>query len=84
VSQPFLTGNEIYGSDLSKVRTEVVPQTSVEVIEQQPVSLSFSRGVNVSELVSALNKVKATSRDVITILQGIKRAGALHAELVIQ
>ena len=36
------------------------------------------------ELVEALRAIKVTSRDVIAILQGIKRAGALHAELVIQ
>ena len=31
-----------------------------------------------------LNKIKTSSRDMITILQSIKRAGALHAELIIQ
>jgi flagellar P-ring protein FlgI len=62
----------------------VVPQTTVEVKEQDPVSISLPQGSKVAELVVALNKVKASSRDIITILQGIKRAGALHAELVIQ
>jgi len=38
----------------------------------------------VGDLVSALNRVKTSTRDVISILQGIKAAGALHAELVIQ
>jgi flagellar P-ring protein precursor FlgI len=84
VSQPFLAGNEFIRSDLSNIRTEVVPQTTVEVKEQDPVSISLPQGSKVAELVVALNKVKASSRDIITILQGIKRAGALHAELVIQ
>ncbi len=84
VSQPLFIGNEIIRSDLSNVSTQVVPQTTVEVTEQDPVSVSLPQGAKVAELVGALNKVKATSRDIITILQGIKRAGALHAELVIQ
>lgn len=66
------------------VRTEVVPQTTIEVEEEQPVNVSLPNDTTIADLVSALNRVKATSRDIITILQGIKRAGALHAELIIQ
>lgn len=66
------------------VRTQVVPQTTIEVEEEDPIGVNLPNGSTVAELVTALNKVKATSRDVITILQGIKRAGALHAELVVQ
>ncbi len=84
VSQPFGVGNAIVRSDFPEVRTEVVPQTSIEVKEDTPVSVSLPQGTRVADLVAALNKVKVSSRDVITIFQGIKRAGALHAELVIQ
>ncbi|HHJ13920.1 MAG TPA: flagellar basal body P-ring protein FlgI [Gammaproteobacteria bacterium] len=66
------------------VRTQLVPDTSIDVTEEPPLSISLSRNTNVADLVTALNQVKATSRDVITILQAIKRAGALHAELIIQ
>lgn len=66
------------------VRTQVVPDTSIDVTEEQPLSISLSSNSNVADLVAALNQVRATSRDVITILQAIKRAGALHAELIIQ
>ena len=34
--------------------------------------------------IEALRQIKTSTRDVITILQGIKRAGALHAQLIIQ
>jgi flagellar P-ring protein FlgI len=34
--------------------------------------------------VSALNRINASTRDIIAILQGIKAAGALHADLIIQ
>lgn len=79
VSQP----NFIFGSNPG-VQTRVVPDTMVEVEEDKPVTVTLSENTNIAELVSALNAVKASSRDIITILQGIKRAGALHAELVIQ
>ncbi|MEN0058185.1 MAG: flagellar basal body P-ring protein FlgI [Bdellovibrio sp.] len=38
-------------------------------------------GVSVGELVQALNKLGVTPKDLITILQSIKAAGALHGEL---
>jgi len=79
VSQPLL----VRGTG-DNVRTQVVPQTSIEVSEEVPLNLSLPNNSTIADLVSALNKVKATSRDIITILQGIKRAGALHAELIIQ
>lgn len=84
VSQPFGIGNTIIDSNLSSVQTEVVPETTVDVTEDMPMSVSLPQGSKVVDLVTALNKLKATSRDIITILQGIKRAGALHAELIIQ
>jgi flagellar P-ring protein FlgI len=79
VSQPFLVVDT--GRD---VRTEVVPQTDISVDEEAPINVALPSQSTVAELVAALNKVKASSRDIITILQGIKRAGALHAELIIQ
>lgn len=66
------------------IRTQVVPDTTVDVNERESVAVSLPGDTTVAELVAALNKVKATSRDIITVLQGLKRAGALHAELVIQ
>lgn len=79
VSQPFLVAET--GRD---VRTQVVPKTDIKVDEEIGINVSLPRHSTVAELVAALNKVKASSRDIITILQGVKRAGALHAELVIQ
>jgi flagellar P-ring protein precursor FlgI len=38
----------------------------------------------VADLVRALGKIKTSPRDMISILQGIKAAGALHADLIIQ
>lgn len=66
------------------VRTEVIPDTEIEVIEEESVMVNMPQESNVAELVTALRKVNASSRDIITVLQGLKAAGALHAELVIQ
>lgn len=79
VSQPGLVRQT--GSD---VRTQVVPDTTIEIREVEPISVSMPNDTSVIDLVAALNQVKASSRDIITILQGVKRAGALHAELIIQ
>lgn len=79
VSQPFLVFEPS-----ENIRTQVVPETDITVEEEAGISVSLPRHSTVAELVAALNKVKASSRDIITILQGVKRAGALHAELIIQ
>lgn len=68
----------------SNIRTEVVPQTRVDAREDSLNTVSLPAGTRVADLVSALNTIKVSTRDVITILQSMKRAGALHAELVIQ
>jgi flagellar P-ring protein precursor FlgI len=68
----------------NNIRTEVVPQTRIDAQEDVLNTVSLPSGTRVGELVTALNKIKVSTRDVINILQSIKRAGALHAELVIQ
>lgn len=66
------------------VRTVVVPETSINVNERKSMNVNLKNQTTVFELVSALNKIRASTQDIISILQSIKRAGALHAELVIQ
>ncbi|TGJ99569.1 flagellar basal body P-ring protein FlgI [Leptospira semungkisensis] len=54
--------------------------------ETTPVKESFviEESTQVSDVVEALNKVGASTRDIIAILEALKAAGALHAELEIQ
>lgn len=66
------------------VRTAVVPETTMDVTESQLKAIDLPQGATIEDLVAALKGIKASSRDVIAILQGVKRAGALHAELIIQ
>ncbi len=66
------------------IRTAVVPETRVNVKETESQAVTLKQGATIADLVNALRAVKASSREVISVLQGIKRAGALHAELIIQ
>jgi flagellar P-ring protein precursor FlgI len=68
----------------SNIRTAIVPEATVDVFESEVHAVSLPQGATIGELVNALRSIRVTTRDVIAILQGIKRAGALHAELVIQ
>ncbi len=63
-------------------RTVVTPQQQVTV-EEKKVALSEVKGASIGELVRALNALGATPRDLVAILQAIKAAGSLNAELVI-
>jgi flagellar P-ring protein precursor FlgI len=79
VSQPLLVRATGAG-----VRTEVVPQTRIGVTESGGEAVQLGVNSTVADLVQALNRIKASPRDMIAILQGIKAAGALRAELIIQ
>lgn len=56
---------------------------NVQADEKNGSFIKLDATSNVDELVKAINAVGATPRDVITILQAIDKAGALHGELVI-
>jgi flagellar P-ring protein precursor FlgI len=64
-------------------QTVVVPQSGVKVSEEQSHLVQLKSGATLEELVRALNALKVTPRDLIAILQSLKEAGALHAELQI-
>lgn len=66
---------------LSKGETKVVPETSVRAEDSAARRVELSEGASVEQLVDGLQKMGATSRDVIAILQAIKAAGALDADL---
>lgn len=74
VSQPNL---------LSKGETAVVPRTELKVQEEQKRLSVLPDGNTIGDVVRGLNLLGVTPRDLISILQAIKAAGALQAELVI-
>ncbi len=62
--------------------TEVVDRTNIEVDEDAERRLGIvNSGVSLQELVNGLNALGVGPRDMITILQAIKAAGALQAEI---
>lgn len=68
---------------LGEGETAIVTNTDVTVGEEKR-SLSLIGGeVTLADVVKALNALGATPRDLISIFTALKRAGALHAELVI-
>ena len=70
-------------SPLSQGSTEVVPEVGVGVKEEKTRNLILKEGTTVEELVRALSSIGSTPRDIIAILQNLRSAGALEAELVI-
>jgi len=66
---------------LSQGTTEVVPQTTVGAKEEKARNVLLKHGATVEELVHALAAIGSTPRDVIAILQSLRAAGALEAEV---
>jgi flagellar P-ring protein precursor FlgI len=66
---------------LAAGQTEVVPETRLKASEAPARNVELSEGASVEELVSRLQAIGATARDVVSILEAIKAAGALEAEL---
>jgi flagellar P-ring protein precursor FlgI len=64
-------------------RTEVVPETAIDVVEDQANLVVMEMGVSIGDVANALNAIGASPRDLVAIFQAIKAAGALHAELVV-
>ena len=79
VSQP----TEIIGANPG-VRTAIVTNTQVNVGEPQGPGYLAPGSTTVADLVHSLDRLKANTRDIISILRAVKAAGALHAELVVQ
>ncbi len=63
--------------------TQVLDRTSIDVEEKEGKLHVIPDGVNISEIARALNVLGVKPRDLISIFQAIKKAGALHAELII-
>jgi len=61
--------------------TQAVPQVAVGAKEEKARNLMLREGATVEELVRALSSIGATPRDIIAILQSLRGAGALQAEL---
>jgi flagellar P-ring protein precursor FlgI len=70
---------------LARGSTVVVPRTNIQVDDQHDRKLGIlNAGVTLRDLVASLNALGIGPRDMISILQSIKAAGALQADLVVR
>lgn len=63
--------------------TVVVNRSDIEILEEQQRMFLFEPGVTLNEIVTAVNQVGAAPGDLVAILEALKQAGALHAELIV-
>ena len=68
---------------LAAGQTAVNAQTDIQIEEEKPHMFVFNPGVSLNEIVDAVNKVGAAPSDLVAILEALKAAGALRAELII-
>jgi len=78
-SQPFVLGGYAPGA-----RSLVVTNTTLDVAENTGDTVIRMPNTTVADLVQALVRAKISIRTVIAVMQAIKAAGALHAEIVVQ
>ena len=67
----------------SRGETVVTPDTQIDV-DEKGANLAIIRGTNLQTLVAGLNRIGLKPQGIIAILQAIKSAGALQADLVVQ
>lgn len=66
---------------LSQGQTTGVTNATIDIKADKGNLLFLKRGVDLGDVVKALNSIGATPQDMLAILQAMKASGALHAEL---
>ncbi|HXC79395.1 MAG TPA: flagellar basal body P-ring protein FlgI [Candidatus Acidoferrum sp.] len=61
----------------------VTPKSSISVKEGDARMFVFQAGVNLDEIVRAVNQVGAAPSDLVAILEALQQAGALRAEMIV-
>ena len=61
----------------------MVPQSDINISQGNKRMFVFNPGVSLDEIVRAVNQVGAAPGDLVAILEALREAGALHAELVV-
>ncbi len=68
---------------LSQGQTVAVPNSAIDVKQESNRMFVFGPGVSLQEIVRAINQVGAAPGDLVAILEALKEAGALRAELIV-
>jgi flagellar P-ring protein precursor FlgI len=64
-------------------QTAIVEQSDISVEEEGGRMFVFEPGVSLNDIVEAVNAVGAAPGDLVAILEALKEAGALRAELIV-
>lgn len=68
----------------SRGETALEPDSDISIDEQAGRMFHFERGASLAEIVETINAIGATAGDLVAILQALKQAGAMKAELLVQ
>jgi flagellar P-ring protein precursor FlgI len=68
---------------LSQGTTVTTPRSEVSVNQADARMFMFDAGVNLEEIVRAVNQVGAAPGDLVAILEALQQAGALHAQVIV-
>lgn len=79
--QPFASQPVAPFSDAGQ--TVVLPDSEVSVTQDESKMFLFQPGTSLDEIVQAVNRVGAAPGDLVAILEALKQAGALRAELLV-
>ncbi len=66
---------------LAQGDTKVIPTVNVDAKEAKAQNVVLEQGASVEDLVRALQAIGSTSRDIVAVLQNMRAAGALSAEI---
>jgi len=67
----------------SQGTTTITPHSDISVNQPEARMFVFSAGVNLDEIVRAVNQVGAAPGDLVAILEALREAGALRAQLIV-
>lgn len=81
--QPSALMNTVINSSALGPQATVIPETNINVEDKKSNFTVLDPGADLEELVKALGLLGTTPREMAQILQGIKAAGALHAEIIV-
>jgi flagellar P-ring protein precursor FlgI len=68
---------------LSRGQTAVVGQSNIDVDQGNNRMFVFEPGTSLNQIVEAVNQVGAAPGDLVAILEALREAGALHAQLIV-
>jgi flagellar P-ring protein precursor FlgI len=70
-------------NEFARGETVVVPESTISVNQPEARMFVFDAGVDLNDIVRAVNQVGAAPGDLVAILEALKESGALRAELIV-